>query len=137
MVAWPGWYEAEMSGESFMSYMQSELGHVASAPISLLVVLAIAYGLAWLRVRAKFRNDIVDLTTVAEEINTELDAERGVVASFKSLVSDVKDQLVAATRAKVDDGIYQMGRQVGQALRVEEKDGQLLIGHLVATGGFS
>ncbi len=132
-----GWYEALMSMESVMSYFQSELGHVASAPFSLLLILAIAYLLAWMRIRAKFRHDIADLREDAEEINTELDAERGIVAAFKSLVTDVKEQLVAATKAKVDDGIFQHGRPVGQALRVEVKEGELLIGHLVATGGFT
>ena len=119
-----------------MSYIQSEFGHVASAPLALLFILVVAYLLAWMRIRAKYRHDIADLRDVAEEINGELDAERGIVSSFEELVSNVRDQLVAATRSKIDDGIYQGGRPVAQALRAEVNEDELLIGHLVATAGF-
>ena len=110
---------------------------LASAPVTFAAFLFFAFVFAWLLVRGAYRSRLARMTR-------DLKSERGLAASVEEsrkalsgLLSDVTSQLVVASNAKDPDGIFQNGRQVGQALRVKKLDNGILVDHLVATGEFN
>ncbi len=126
-----------MTWDSILVRLETEGQVLASAPVTFAAFLLFAFLLAWLLVRRAYR-------TRLSRLNRDLETARGFAASVEEknkalydLLSGVTKQLVVASDAKDPDGIFQNGRQVGQALRVKKLDDGILVDHLVATGNFN